>query len=62
MGGGRNLKKDGRMKFDPRSEWTGGGLITTPTMLAQFYGALAEGRIVKPESLDRMLNGGFIGK
>ena len=59
IGGSRNLKKDGRMKFDPSSEWTGGGLITTPTMLVEFYAALAEGRVVSPESLETMLNGGW---
>ena len=58
-GGARNLKKDGRMKFDPSSEWTGGGLTTNPTMLVQFYAALAEGRIVKPESFAKMLDGGW---
>ena len=59
MGGGRNLREDGRMKFDPSSEWTGGGLTTNPTMLVQFYAALAEGRIVKPESFAQMLDGGW---
>lgn len=58
-GGARNLKKDGRMKFDPSSEWTGGGLTTNPTMLALFYAALAEGRVVDPESLERMLTSGW---
>ncbi len=58
-GGVRNLKKDGRMKFDPASEWTGGGLTTNPTMLVQFIAALAEGRIVKPESLAQMLESGW---
>ncbi len=59
IGGGRNLKKDGRMKFDPSSEWTGGGLVTNPTMLVQFYAALAEGRVVSPESLELMLESGW---
>ncbi len=58
-GGARNLKKDGRMKFDPRSEWTGGGLVTNPTMLVEFLAALAEGRVVTPESFDLMLEGGW---
>ncbi len=58
-GGVRNLKKDGRMKFDPSSEWTGGGLTTNPTMLAQFYSAMAEGRVVKPESFAEMLDAGW---
>ena len=59
MMGARNLRKDGTMKIDPSSEWTGGGLTTTPTMLVKFYGALTEGRIVKPESLARMLESGW---
>ncbi len=59
QGGVSNLKKDGRMKLDPRSEWTGGGLVTNPTMLVQFFAALAEGRIVKPDSLAQMLESGW---
>ena len=59
QGGVSNLKKDGRMKLDPRSEWTGGGLVTNPTMLVQFFAALAEGRIVKPGSLTQMLEYGW---
>ena len=58
-GGVRDLKEDGRMKFDPSSEWTGGGLTTNPTMLVQFYAALAEGRIVGPGSLAQMLDAGW---
>ncbi len=56
-GVGRNLKKDGRMKIDPSNEWTGGGLVTTPTMLVKFFGALAEGKVVKPKTLELMLKG-----
>ncbi len=59
IGGARNLKKDGRMKVDPRSEWTGGGLTTNPTMLVEFFAALADGRIVTRESLALMLESGF---
>jgi D-alanyl-D-alanine carboxypeptidase len=59
MGGARNLREDGRMKFDPRSEWTGGGLITNPTMLVRFFAALADGQVVKPESFTRMLESGW---
>jgi D-alanyl-D-alanine carboxypeptidase len=57
--GAPNLKKDGRMKFDPSSEWTGGGLVTTPTMLVHFYAALAEGRVVRPESFKGMIESGW---
>ena len=59
QGGASNLKKDGRMKLDPRSEWTGGGLVTNPTALVQFFAALADGRIVQPESLALMLESGW---
>ena len=47
------------MKIDPSSEWTGGGLVTNPTMLVKFYGALSEGRVVQPESLAQMIEGGW---
>ncbi len=59
QGGASNLKKDGRMKLDPRTEWTGGGLVTNPTMLVMFFGALAEGDIVSPDSLAQMLDSGW---
>lgn len=59
MGGGRNLRKDGRMKFDPRSEWTGGGLTTNPTMLVRFFAALADGKVVSPDRFTEMLAGGW---
>ncbi len=52
--GAPNLKKDGRMKYDPSTEWTGGGLVTTPRGLVAFFGALAEGRIVKPGTFTTM--------
>ncbi|MBO6576847.1 MAG: beta-lactamase family protein [Rhodothermales bacterium] len=58
-GRGSTIKKDGRMKFDPRSEWTGGGLVTTPTMLVEFMAALGEGRIVSPDSFRRMVELGW---
>lgn len=59
QGGVSNLKSDGRMKIDPRSEWTGGGLVTNPTMLVQFFSALADGQVVQPESLTQMLESGW---
>ncbi len=59
--GARNLREDGRMKLDPRSEWTGGGLVTNPTMLVEFFAALAEGRIVTQPSLQQMLEAGWRG-
>lgn len=59
--GARNLKNDGRMKMDPRSEWTGGGLVTTPTMLVQFFARLAEGDVVQPKTFETMLAEGHRG-
>ncbi len=52
-----NLREDGRMKLDPRSEWTGGGLVTTPALLVRFLSALAEGGVVSDSSLTAMLQG-----
>ncbi|MDE0692991.1 MAG: serine hydrolase [Gammaproteobacteria bacterium] len=57
--GARNLRDDGTMKIDPSSEWTGGGLASTPTDLVRFHAALAAGEIVRPESLEQMLEGGW---
>lgn len=59
MGRDPVLKKDGRMKLDPRTEWTGGGLVTDPVMLVSFYAALAEGRVVAPASLATMIDSGY---
>ncbi|MBT3333028.1 MAG: serine hydrolase [Alphaproteobacteria bacterium] len=47
------------MKYDPSSEWTGGGLVTNPTMLVQFFAALAEGRVIQSESFAQMLAAGW---
>ena len=55
--GGRNMH-DGVMDIDPATEWTGGGLMTTPTVLANFYHKLANGDIVRPESYLQMTNAG----
>lgn len=57
--GARNLRDDGTMKSDPTSEWTGGGLVTNPTMLVQFFGALTRGEIVKLETFELMKNSGW---
>ncbi len=59
MAGARNLRDDSSMKIDPESEWTGGGLVTNPTMLARFFGALAEGIVVSDQSLELMLESGI---
>ena len=50
---GRNMR-DGELTFDPSSEWTGGGLVTTPDILASFYHKLANGKIVRAQSFELM--------
>jgi D-alanyl-D-alanine carboxypeptidase len=57
--GARNLNDEGRMKFDPTSEWTGGGLTLNPTMLVQFHAGLAERRVVSSASFRQMLDAGW---
>lgn len=57
--GARNLRKDGTMKVDPTSEWTGGGLVTNPTMLVRFFSALARGEVVRPDTFESMKNSGW---
>ncbi len=57
--GARNLRKDGTMKIDPTSEWTGGGLVLNPTMLVRFYAALANGEVVSDESFQQMISMGY---
>ncbi len=51
--------EDGIMKLHPLTEWTGGGLMTTPTVLAQFYHQLANGQIVEPETFQQMIEAGY---
>lgn len=55
--GARTLRDDGTSKYNPTTEWTGGGLVTNPTMIVEFYGALVEGKLVSRDSLDQMLGG-----
>ena len=57
--GGHSMRSDGTMKLDPRVEWTGGGLTTTPRALVDFYHALANGEIVKPATFQTMRDAGY---
>ena len=59
MRGARNLREDGTMKISPTSEWTGGGLVTNPTMLVKFYAALANGDVVSADSYKLMTSSGW---
>lgn len=55
---GKNMSDDGTLELNPGTEWTGGGLATTPSMLVSFYAALADGRVVAPETLQHMMADG----
>ena len=61
QGGVSTQREDGSSKVNWASEWTGGGLATTPTDLAKFYAALANGRVVKQATFDSMLAAGHRG-
>ena len=50
---------DGIMRLHPRTEWTGGGLVTTPSILTDFYHKLARGEIVSQQSYQNMLSAGI---
>ena len=52
---GKNLE-NGLLNRNPASEWTGGGLATTPSALAKFYAALFRGEILRQDSIDEMIS------
>lgn len=56
---GRTFADDG-MIVDPAMEWTGGGLATTPAMLARFYWLLGNGQIVPADTFTRMVDSGYV--
>jgi len=47
--------KDGVYAFNPQLEWTGGGLITTPTQLAIWAKQLYGGNVLEESALKKML-------
>jgi len=49
------LLPDGKMAFNPASEWTGGGLVTNSKDLARWYSALFSGEILSTESRRQMV-------
>ena len=61
QGGVSTQKEDGRTKVDPSSEWTGGGLALTPTHLVIYFSALANGKVIAPETFAAMLDAGYRG-
>jgi D-alanyl-D-alanine carboxypeptidase len=51
----RTTLDGGVLRFDPVSEWTGGGLVTNPADLARWASALWGGKAIGPEALEEML-------
>ena len=48
--------RDGAFRFNPASEWTGGGLATNPRDLVRWAKALYEGRALRGPYLDALLS------
>jgi D-alanyl-D-alanine carboxypeptidase len=48
---------DGKFIINPQMEWTGGGFASTAEDLARWAKLLYEGKVLKKETLDQMLNG-----
>lgn len=57
LGGDHTIGADGKLIYNPGFEFTGGGFASNPRDLARFMKALFEGRIVKPSSVEAMLQG-----
>lgn len=49
--------RDGKFIINPQMEWTGGGFASTAEDLARWAKLLYEGKLLKKEMLDQMLNG-----
>ncbi len=57
FGGTDAMVKDGRIAFNPKSEWTGGGVVSTAADLSRWGKLLYEGRAFDPALLPVMLKG-----
>ncbi len=49
---------DGAMRYNPRTEWTGGGLVSNPQDLVRWAKALYEGKALKRPYLEELIAGG----
>src|SRR5262249_6459843 len=49
------ITSGGRLRYNPASEWTGGGLVSNPQDLVRWAKALSEGRALKKPYLDELL-------
>jgi|GEM_PF-194420 len=57
FGGTDAMVQDGRIAFNPKSEWTGGGVVSTAADLSRWAKLLYEGRAFAPSLLPVMLQG-----
>jgi D-alanyl-D-alanine carboxypeptidase len=51
------MDADGMLVWDPATEWTGGGLVSTSPDLAAWGQSLFTGRALDAQYLDRLLDG-----
>ena len=57
FGGTDAMVKEGRIAFNPKSEWTGGGVVSTAADLSRWGKLLYEGKAFDPTLLPVMLKG-----
>jgi D-alanyl-D-alanine carboxypeptidase len=57
FGGTDAMVKDGRIAFNPKSEWTGGGVVSTAADLSRWAKLLYEGKAFDPSLLPTLLDG-----
>jgi D-alanyl-D-alanine carboxypeptidase len=58
----KKVMATGKFEFNPQLEWTGGGLVTTPTDLAHWAKDVYEHKVFSAASLTEVLEGVDIGK
>ncbi len=56
FGAPMKVLEDGVFRFDPSTEWTGGGLINNPGDLVKWGKSLYEGKAIRKPYLDTLLN------
>ncbi|HEX2464112.1 MAG TPA: serine hydrolase domain-containing protein, partial [Thermoanaerobaculia bacterium] len=57
----RVVGDDGSMRYNPATEWTGGGLYSNPQDLVRWAKLLYEGRAIDGDYLDELLHSGYRG-
>jgi D-alanyl-D-alanine carboxypeptidase len=55
--GGDQIMKDGRLIFDPRFEWAGGGFVSSAEDLARWFAGYCQGRGFDPKLLAEVFAG-----